>query len=111
MLLVTLIHEFNHYVRRVDCTGEDVTKCLTDRRENELIIEGGEDLLKAIFGVKYFNEWSYKQALEIYNHENWKISGFFKKLYIEHTNPSILSCMTINEKRRHCVEGYRDYDY
>ena len=110
MLLITLINEFNHYIRRVECIGEDVTKCLTDRRNIKEKVEGGEDMLTFIFGVEFFNEWSYKQAIEIYNPDNWNTSGHFKNLYTKHTTSGVLSCLKITEKRGHCVEGYKDED-
>ena len=44
MLLVTIINELNHYVRRVACIGED---------------EGGKEMFKAIFGIEDFIIWNY----------------------------------------------------
>ena len=91
MLLITLINEFNDYIRRVECIGEDVTKCLTDRRKINEKVDGGEDMLTFIFGIEFFNEWSYKQAIEIYNPNNWNISGHFKNIYIKETTSCLLS--------------------
>ena len=57
MLLVTIINELNHYVRRVACIGED---------------EGGKEMFKAIFGIEDFIIWNYHQALDIYHSDNWQ---------------------------------------
>ena len=107
MVLVTIIHELNHYVRRVGCIGEDATKCVTDRRTNIERIEGGKEMFKAIFGIEYFRIWNYQQALEIYNSENWKKNNYFISLYKEESSQGILRCMTIEEKEGSCVERYK----
>ena len=71
LLLLIIIHELNHYVRRSGCINEDIMKCLTDRRSvDKEEYEGGEHMFKTIFGVKSFTKMNYQQALIIYNKDN-----------------------------------------
>ena len=92
MLLVTIINELNHYVRRVACIGED---------------EGGKEMFKAIFGIEDFIIWNYHQALDIYHSDNWQKNNYCITLYKEESTPCILRCMTIKEKEGSCVERYK----
>ena len=92
MLLVTIINELNHYVRRVACIGED---------------EGGKEMFKAIFGIEDFIIWNYHQALDIYHSDNRQKNNYCITLYKEESTPCILRCMTIKEKEGSCVERYK----
>ena len=92
MLLVTIINELNHYVRRVACIGED---------------EGGKEMFKEIFGIEDFIIWNYHQALDIYHSDNWQKNNYCITLYKEESTRCILRCMTIKEKEGSCVERYK----
>lgn len=112
-LLLVIIHELNHYVRRLSCINEDVAKSITDRRNiKNRQYEGGEHMFEIIFGVDTFSKMSYEQALLIYNNDNWngKLSKFIG-LFKENDNSnfaSVLKFMEIRKKRWHCCEGYND---
>ena len=113
LLLLVIIHELNHYVRRLSCINEDITKSITDRRNiKNGQYEGGEHMFEKIFGVDTFSKMSYEQALLIYNTDNWngelsKFIGLFKDN--DNSNfASVLKFMEIRKKRWHCCEGYDD---
>ena len=60
LLLLVIIHELNHYVRRLSCINEDITKSITDRRNiKNGQYEGGEHMFEKIFGVDTFSKMSY----------------------------------------------------
>lgn len=78
ILVLVIIYELNHYIRRRSCINEDISKCITDNKE------GGEHMFETIFGVDTFSKMSYEQALLIYNTDNWngvltKFIGLFKE--------------------------------
>lgn len=112
LLLLIIIHEFNHYVRRIGCINEDISKCSTDRRNIEEEYEGGEHMFKHIFGVKFFEEMSYEKAVEIYNSNNWNGKPtFFTELFGKKDgkeNNYVLKFMESKRKHWHCVEGYEN---
>ena len=112
MLLLIIIHELNHYVRRYGNINEDITKCVTDRRIGEKNkYEGGEHMFEEIFGTKYFNKLTYKQAEIIYAPNNWRKENRETLLKLFSKNDAqgyVLQCMETYEKRGYCVEGYLD---
>ena len=112
LLLLIIIHEFNHYVRRIGCINEDISKCSTDIRNIEEEYEGGEHMFKHIFGVNFFEEMSYEKAVEIYNINNWKGKiTFFTELFGKKDgkeNNYVLKFMESKRKHWHCVEGYEN---
>ena len=100
LLLLIIIHELNHYVRRSCCINED-------------IIYGEEEhMFKKIFGVKSFTKMNYQQAIMIYNKDNWNGElNKFIELFKENDDskfPYVLKFMETKEKRARCVEGYQD---
>ena len=113
LLLLIIIRELNHYVRRRGCINEDIRKCLTDRKSvDKEEYEGGEHMFKTIFGVKSFTKMNYQQALIIYNKDNWngelnRFIGLFKD-NDDSQFRYVLKFMETKEKRGRCVEGYQD---
>lgn len=107
MLLLTIIHEFNHFVRRIKHINDDITKCVTDREQGFQKVEGGEHMFCEIFGLRYFRTITYEQAVHLYDMDNWGKADSLKKLKGEQyskTSKCSLQCMEINEERGPCVE-------
>lgn len=104
MLLLTIVHEFNHLVRRIKHINDDVTKCVTEGFGK---VEGGEHMFIELFSIPYFKTLTYEQAIQLLNIENWEQPDKLKQLNEEQykkTSKCSLQCMEVNEERGPCVE-------
>ena len=61
-MMIVIIHELNHYLRRVKRKDEKIEDCLTGRTQS---VEGGELMFNQIFGVNYMNKLDFLLQKEI----------------------------------------------
>ena len=68
--MLTIIHEINHYLRRVNYPLENINECETPR---ECLSDGGELMYLSIFGKRYFSTINDNLADILLNEKNWDL--------------------------------------
>lgn len=70
-----LLHEFDHWIKRYICQGDDLDKAITEREtiNKQDYSEGGEILFIHLFGKQYFLELTCRELCFILNKESWNL--------------------------------------
>lgn len=103
-MMIVIIHELNHYLRRVKRKDEKIEDCLTGRTRS---VEGGELMFNQIFGVNDMNKLDFLLQKEIMNVANWNGDNlyYFKQFFTEDYPVSgCIQFMKTDSKEYHCVE-------
>ena len=103
-MMIVIIHELNHYLRRVKRKDVKIEDCSTGRTQS---VEGGELMFNEIFGVDYVNKLDFLLQKEIMNVSNWNGNNvnYFKQFFTEDYHVSgWIQFMKTDSKKYHCVE-------
>ena len=104
-IILSILHELNHYLRRYGLNNKDCSTCdINGRKAN---YDGGELMFDAIFGVKLFETLNRQQAKYLLDLNNWNMDtiqfrGNLEK--IEKEGTSYIKCMeSYEDKSWHCI--------
>ena len=109
LLMLTIIHEMNHFLRRLSCESECINNCSTPRDKDDH--DGGELMFKELLNRFTFSTLNETQSLNIINPINWNESKEILQKSItrkaNEVNKCVIHAMTIvddeDEACWHCI--------
>ena len=114
LLMLTIIHEMNHFLRRLSCESESINNCSTPGNKDNH--DGGELMFKELLNRFSFATLNETQSLNILNPINWNESKeklqHSIKINTNDENKCVIHAMTIlnddDEVCWHCIPEQMD---